>query len=198
MSTLEVSKFDGSGDFRLWQVKMQSILIDKSLDIALEKVDSDLASASKDESKMIDKRVLVVLRLALADNVLRQVCEEKSALALWNKLESLYLDKSLSSRFYLMMRLFRMRMQEGTPIKQYIDEFNKVVLDYQNVANSMDKDHLAILFLCSLPDSYDSIRDQILYGTYSIAMDDITSILLSKNLLKKSRMVSDRGPRDCS
>ena len=197
MSTLEVSKFDESGDFRLWQVKIWSILIDKSLDTALEKVDSDLASASKDESKTIDKRALAVLRLALADNVLRQVCEEKSALALWNKLESLYLDKSLSSRFYLMMRLFRMRMQEGTPIKQYIDEFNKVVLDYQNVANSMDKDHLAILFLCSLPDSYDIIRDQILYGTDSIAMDDITSILSSKNLLKKSRMVSDRGPRDC-
>jgi len=78
MSTLEVSKFDGSGDFRLWQVKMQSILIDKSLDIALEKVDSDLASASKDELKTIDKRALAVLRLALADNVLRQVCEEKN------------------------------------------------------------------------------------------------------------------------
>jgi len=190
MSTLEVSKFDGSGDFRLWQVKMQSILIDKSLDIALEKVDSDLASASKDELKTIDKRALAVLRLALANNVLRHVCEEKSALALWNKLESIYLDKSLSSRFYLMMRLFRMRMQEGTPIKQYIDEFNKVVLDYHNVPNSMDKDHLAILFLCSLPYSYDSIRDQILYGTDSIAMDDITSILLSRDLLKKSRMES--------
>ena len=80
MSTLEVSKFNESGDFRLWQVKMQSILIDKSLDIALEKVDSDLASASKDELKTIDKRALAVLRLALADNVLRQVCEEKKNL----------------------------------------------------------------------------------------------------------------------
>ena len=141
MSTLEVSKFDESGDFRLWQVKIWSILIDKSLDTALEKVDSDLTSASKNELKTIDKRALAVLCLALADNVLRQVCEEKSVLALWNKLESLCLDKSLSSRFYLMMRLFRMHMQEGIPIKQYIDEFNKVVLDYQNIANSTDKDH---------------------------------------------------------
>ena len=100
-----------------------------------------MTSASKNELKTIDKRALAVLCLALADNVLRQVCEEKSVLALWNKLEYLYLDKSLSSRFYLMMRLFRMRMQEDTPIKQYIDEFNKMVLDYQNVANSTDKDH---------------------------------------------------------
>jgi hypothetical protein len=83
-------------------------------------------------------------------------------------------------------------MQEGTPIKQYIKEFNKAVLDYQNVAKYMDNDHIAILFLCSLPYSYDSIKDQILHGTNSISMDDITSILLSKDLLRKSRMESGR------
>jgi hypothetical protein len=81
MSTLEVSKFDGSGDFRLWQVKIQSILVDKNLDTALEKIDSDLSSATKHEMKNIDKRALEVLRLALADNVLRQVCE-KTAIGL--------------------------------------------------------------------------------------------------------------------
>jgi hypothetical protein len=132
-----------------------------------------------------------MLRLALAYNVLRQVCEEKTSLALWKKLETLYLDKSLSSRFYLMMRLFRMHMQEGTPIKQYIDVLKKAVLDYQNAGNFMDNDHLAILFLCSLLYSYDSIRDQILYGMDSISMDDITSILMSKNLLKTSHLESN-------
>ena len=77
MSTLEVSKFDGSGDFKLWQVKMQSLLVEKSLDMALENIDSDLASTSKEELKTIDKRALALLRSALADNVLRQLCEEK-------------------------------------------------------------------------------------------------------------------------
>jgi hypothetical protein len=192
MSHLEVSKFDGTGDFWLWQVKIQSMLVDKSLEATLEDGDPDLASTSREEMKNIHKRALAVLRLALADNVSRQVCEEKTALALWKKLETLYLDKSLSSRFYLMMRLFRMRMQEDTPIKQYIDEFNKAVLDYQNVGNSMDNDHLAILFLCSLPDSYDSIGDQILYCTNSISMDDITSILMLKDLLKNSHL-ENRG-----
>ena len=187
MSTLEVNKFDGNGDFRLWQVKIHSILVDKGLDSVLEGGDPNM---SDDEMKKLDKRALAVLRLALADNVLRQVCSEMTSLALWKKLEALYLDKSLSSRFYLMMRLFRMRMQEGTSIKQYIDEFNKAVLDYQNSGSSMDKEHLAILFLCSLPDSYDGIRDQILYGKESISMDDATSILLSKDLLKKTRMES--------
>jgi len=84
-------------------------------------------------------------------------------------------------------------MQEGTPIKQYIEEFNKAVLDYQNVAKSLDTDHIAILFLCSLLDSYDCMRYQILYGTNSISMDDITSILLSKDLLRKSNMESGQS-----
>jgi hypothetical protein len=167
------------------------MLVDKSLEASLEDGDPNLASTSREEMKNIDKMALAVLHLALADNVLREVCEEKTALALWKKLETHYLDKSLSSYFYLMMRLFRMHMQEGTPIKQYIDEFNKAVLDYQNAGNSMDNDHLAILFLCSLLYLYDSIRDQILYGMDSISTDDITSILMSKKLLKKSCLESN-------
>ena len=82
MSNLEVSKFDGNGDFRLWQVKIQLVLVDKGLDSALEVGDSDLAITSRDEMQKIDKKALAVLRLALADNVLRQVCEEKTAIGL--------------------------------------------------------------------------------------------------------------------
>ena len=52
MSTLEVSKCDGSGDFRLWQVKIQSVLVDKNLDTALEEIDPDLASETRDEMKI--------------------------------------------------------------------------------------------------------------------------------------------------
>ena len=69
MSSLEVSKFDGNANFCSWQVKIQSV--DKGLDNALEEGDPDLATTSKDEMKKIDKKPLAVLRLALADNVLR-------------------------------------------------------------------------------------------------------------------------------
>lgn len=72
MSTLEVSKFDDKGDCRLWQLKIQSVLIDL-----------DLASTTTEVMKNLDKEALAVLHLILADNVLRQVCEEKTAIALW-------------------------------------------------------------------------------------------------------------------
>jgi hypothetical protein len=35
-------------------------------------------------------------------------------------------------------------MNEGAPVKQYIEEFNKAVLDYKNVARSVDIDHIEI------------------------------------------------------
>ena len=53
MSTLEVSKFDGNGDFRLWQVKIHSVLVDKGLDTMLEDGEVD---RSNDEMKMLDKK----------------------------------------------------------------------------------------------------------------------------------------------
>jgi hypothetical protein len=75
---------------RLWQVKLQYVLVNKSLEAALEDVDPNFASTSREEMKNIDKRALEVPRLALVDNVLKQVCEEKSTLALWKKLETLF------------------------------------------------------------------------------------------------------------
>jgi hypothetical protein len=53
------------------------------------------------------------------------------------------------------------------------------VLDYQNVAKSMDTYHITIFYFVHL-DSNDNIIDQILHGTNSIFMDDITYIVLSK------------------
>jgi hypothetical protein len=97
MLHLEVSKFDGSGEFWLWQVKIQSVLVDNGVDGALEDVDPDLVSTSREQMKDIDKRTLAMLCLALANSALRKVCEEKTALALWKTLETLFGQVTLNS-----------------------------------------------------------------------------------------------------
>lgn len=68
-----------------------------------------------------------------------------------------------------------------------------MVLDYQNVAKSMDTYNIAILFLYWLLDSYDNITCQTFYGTDSTYMHDIASSFLYKDLLKKSCMESGQS-----
>ena len=47
------------------------------------------------------ERAYSTILLALLDEVLQEVAKEKSVAALWLKLESLYMKKSLTNRLYL-------------------------------------------------------------------------------------------------
>lgn len=61
----------------------------------------------------IDERACNAIILNLADNVLCEVVEEDTALKLWQKLESLYMTKSLTDGLFLKQNLYTLQMKEG-------------------------------------------------------------------------------------
>ena len=63
--------------------------------------------------------------------------------ALWSKLESLYMTKSLSSS-YLKAKFFNFKMQEGQKLQNHIDDFNKLCLDLENLSISYDEEDKAL------------------------------------------------------
>ena len=50
--------------------------------------------------------------------MLQEEAEEKYAKAVWDKLEDLYLKKSLANRLYL---------------KKHLDDFNKIILELKSI-----------------------------------------------------------------
>ena len=73
--------------------------------------------------KSFDKQEIMenaysLLILNLADNMLRQVDEEDTALKVWNKLESLYMVKSLSNKIYLKEQLFGFKMDPSKNLEE--------------------------------------------------------------------------------
>ena len=71
--------------------------------------------------------------LNLADNVLCQVEEKDTALKVWNKLESLYMLKSLSNKIYLKEQLFGFRMDPSKNLEENLDEFKKITMALDNI-----------------------------------------------------------------
>ena len=63
--------------------------------------------------------------LCLANEMFREVIEEKIMTGLWLKLKNRYMTKSLTNRLYLNYQLYHLHMKEGTHIKDYINKFNK-------------------------------------------------------------------------
>ena len=81
-----------------------------------------------------------------------------------DRLQNHYLKKSLANWLILKQRLFLLRMHDGTPIKSHIVEFFSIINDLDKIEVKIEDEDQALLLLCSLPSSYKSFREAIIYG----------------------------------
>ena len=63
--------------------------------------------------KELETRVASTIRLCLVDEVMYHVMDEKSPIAIWMKLESQYVLKSLINKLLLKKKLYGPKMIEG-------------------------------------------------------------------------------------
>ncbi|GJR98548.1 retrotransposon protein, putative, ty1-copia subclass [Tanacetum coccineum] len=100
----DIEKFDGTGDFRLWRIKMRALLIQHGCEAALEVLPADMEAQTKVE---LNKKAHSAVILCLGNKVLREVTGETTAAGVWSKLETLYMTKSLANKLYLNKKLYK-------------------------------------------------------------------------------------------
>jgi len=115
-SKWDIEKFTGSNNFGLWKVKMRAIIIEQKCVEALKEEAHMPAHLTLAEKTEMNDKVVSVIILCLGDNVLRAVARETIDVSMWNKLDSLYMTKSLSHIQCLNQQLYFYRMVESKPI----------------------------------------------------------------------------------
>ena len=125
----EIEKFNRKNDFSLWRVKMHALLVQQGLWKALKGKNALPVTLLEEEKEDLLERAHSAIMLSLRDEILREIVDEEIAIGLWLKLESQYMTKSLTNRLYMKQRLYTIRMKEGTPISDHLDEFNRIVID---------------------------------------------------------------------
>jgi len=70
--------------------------------------------------KELETRAVATILLCLGDDVIYHVMDEESSAAIWLKLESRYMSKSMTNKLYIKNRLYRMKMVEGSNLSQHI------------------------------------------------------------------------------
>lgn len=127
------------------------------------------------------------LILCLVNKVMREVSHEETILGVWNKLQELYLQRSLANRLYIKQKLYSYKIQEDKPIVDQLDEFTKAIDDLEALDKRIKDEDKAIMLLNALPRSYDHLKDAMLYGrVLTISLDEIIFALKTKELQKFS------------
>jgi len=72
------------------------------------------------------------------------------------------MTKSLTNRIYLKQRLFTLHMREGTPIKEHLEELNKILMDLINIDVIIDEEDQVFILLFSLHPFLESFVNSML------------------------------------
>ncbi|GJY93171.1 hypothetical protein Tco_0508953 [Tanacetum coccineum] len=86
---------------------------------------------------------------------------------------------------YLKKTLYKYYMSPCTKLGDHIDEFNKLILDLENIYIEIEDEDQALMLLTSLslPSSYENFVKTLLYGRESLA--DVLATLISRELKKR-------------
>ncbi|KAH9800551.1 Integrase catalytic domain-containing protein [Citrus sinensis] len=191
---VDLEKFNGDNDFYLWSLNMTAILNQQGLNSALDDEEDPMAKKEKGEGSLsfggdqmtINNKAHSTIILYLSDEVLREVSKERTASGLWAKLKEMFLKKSLTKRLYMKRRLYTFSMKDGVTMKDHVDEFNKLILDLENVNIILEDEDRALILLSSLPESYEHFVDTLFYGKQTFTLKDVKNALESKDLKKRA------------
>ena len=171
-----VEKFDGKGSFTMWKVRVEDLLVQMGLDLALE----DRPGGMNDKEWMsLEKRACAMIRACLADEILYGVLEEKTSKGLWSRLHTMYMGKNMCNKLVLKKQLYSLRMQEGEDVAGHIQRFDRMSMDLLNIGVDLEEEDKSLLLLCSLPGSFDPLVTTLLYGKETLVYEEIISVLRS-------------------
>nr|GEW03181.1 retrovirus-related Pol polyprotein from transposon TNT 1-94 [Tanacetum cinerariifolium] len=144
---------------------MQAVLRHHGYKKALRGIAQEPQSMLDEDWLELDEKDLATIQLFLTREVLREVIHETTAASLWLKLESLYMTKSLANKLRLKDRLYTFRMKLGTSVQDYLDEFNTILIDLENLDVDIDDEDKAVLLVISLPASYKHFKEIMFMAT---------------------------------
>ncbi|KAK2982075.1 hypothetical protein RJ640_003200 [Escallonia rubra] len=181
----KIEKFNGM-NFQWWKMQVKDYLYQKDLYLLL--VGEKPEAMNANEWTILDRKALATVRLSLTPQVAFNISKEKTATVVMKALEKLYEKPSASNKVFLIKKLFNMRMSENGSVVDHLNDFNGVTNQLKSVGINFDDEIRALLFLCSLPDSWNNLVTTVSNSTISgtLTLNDVVSSVMNDEMQRKT------------
>ncbi|RYA67440.1 hypothetical protein DD598_28305, partial [Enterobacter cloacae complex sp. 2DZ2F16B1] len=120
-----IKKLDGT-NFPLWKKQIWHVLVQKKQIKPIKLKGIKPEDMDEDEWSEMDELALSTIMLTLAESVYFNVADEMSFYQAWLKLSVLYEKQSAASQVYWLKKLVDLKMKDGTPMSNHLNEFNTI------------------------------------------------------------------------
>ena len=152
-TSLTVVKLNNE-NYQLWKFKIEMLLIKEDLWTV---INDDVPTTLTDAWTKKDNQARATICLLVEDNQIENIREQKTAKDIWNKLKTIHERDNLTSKLYLLRKLYSIKYKEGTPMQEHITKILEIVSKLRAVKEEIKDTHIGALILCSLPNSYESL-----------------------------------------
>ncbi|MCO5570948.1 hypothetical protein L7F22_024678 [Adiantum nelumboides] len=178
-----IRKFDGT-NFTIWKERMKDVLTNKGLLEPLKEraEDDDYTQTQWD---LLDAKAMAMIRLHLAKSVFFTIIGKTIAKDLWDSLCLAWESKSASNKVFVMKKLMKLSMKEGSTVSGHLNEFNSLFSQLTPHGFSEFDDELKSIFLlCSQPSSWDIFCTAISNSAPNgnLVFNDVTNALLIEEI----------------
>ncbi|MCO5573672.1 hypothetical protein L7F22_027444 [Adiantum nelumboides] len=165
---------------------MMDVLVNKGLAAPLK--DRKESMHNDDQWEELDARARATIWLHLRESIFFTIMDKTTAFELWDSLCSAWDGKGASNKVFLMKKLMRLSMKEGSSVSSHLNEFNALNLQLTSKGLNFDDEMKAIFLLCSLPALWNTFNTAICNSTHGgkLAFGDVTSALLTEENRHKS------------
>ncbi|KAG8486717.1 hypothetical protein CXB51_020156 [Gossypium anomalum] len=160
----EIPLLDRNTRFALWQIKMQAVLAQMDLEDALLGIDKMPSTLTDEEKKRCDER-----------EDCRCIMEEART--------NMYVENSNKQVAYEAASLCS-SLEKGASVHEHLTVFKEILSNLEAMEVQYDKEDLGLILLCSLPPSYSTFRDTILYSRESLTVDEVYDSLTLYDKMK--------------